>query len=363
MADDSRGIRHPTIVGAAIGAVIAGVFTVIAALILAGYLENLKSPGSTGAPDQVILVGSGTAYNFLRRNSPTIDDPAAAPRTYVLQGGTSPGVTLFSEAYYHGSQPETVPIIAMASRRLEAGDFARQGAEKYFEVVLARDDIRVSFGCRGPGEYGPVFSDLESVVVRSGVQLVGLYVDEIAEFIVKDRRCQLYVNNPGSATRYLLDNVFTKSAGSPWVWPRSQGWDLRVEVLEKESRPWMAFGTPDDIPRLDQWAAQRRASSVPILRETGEPLTRGLYLYGRLQRVEEVGREPGYRPDPRVVRVLRNLLVELSESPQALRAEIDAQMVLFGLNDGQESTLLTEANSGDGCIYGYERTVNKAMSP
>jgi len=285
----------------------------------------------------VLLVGSGTVYNFLQEVVPTIfkRNDSNIP-TCVLEGSTETGINLLSDSYLHGTREPAFPMLAMASARQAEGNFIPVGNKRFFEMQLGEDSLKVTFGALSAEDFQRAFNSGQKKLedcVKMVRGMAAIRATDLLEWVWKDCRkpwksqpqYTLYVTSAGSATRALFEEAFGKAAQNSGVcWPEDNlAFDLSVIRAIKNDKPWIALGSQLlDKGRISVLQRSGKALQLLVVDDKDSPISRGFYLYGRLcrpatQHADKAGNltQEGYDIDQRTAKFLDDLFAALEEAP------------------------------------------------
>jgi hypothetical protein len=277
-------------------------------------------------PSSVLLVGSGTVYNYLQEIAPSVLGKTSEDfKVSVLEGGTETGIKLLSDVYLHGTKYPEFAILAMASAKQEEKNFISLGGDKFFEAQIGEDNLKVTFGADATEKLSAAF-DLGPNRLSEAIRNVGgvpaIRTCTLAHWVW--RTCsapwksqpayQVYVTSRGSATRALFEEAFKKCAGNNLTcWPQDEiAFDLTTIRAMTSRRPWIALGSRLLYKdRLDKLQASGLAHQLLVVDENDKPFNRGLFIYGRLHVGSERGR---YDIDPRAASFLVDLFNALEKA-------------------------------------------------
>lgn len=329
----------------------------------------------------VLLVGSGTAYNFMRKLSPEICDMRNETISVCsLEGSTKTGINLLSDAYLHGRHEPAFPILAMASAQQDEDDFICTENDRFFEVQIGEDILKVTFGARSAEEFQRTFNTESPQLDDCLITIHGLTairIADLAQWVWKDctepwrtePHYRLFVTSPGSgsATRALFEGYLQKwSKSDRTCWPKDEkAFDLSFIRAMKTDQPWIALGSQllyeDRLPLLQK---SGNALQLIVVDDHDEPIKRGIYIYGRLsgnatQHSMKPESQPrlGYDIDRRVACFLCNLFRSLEEATADAHIDyllLEKQKRFLHLGHGPPATAwISEQAGSEGPIHIY----------
>jgi hypothetical protein len=335
-----------------------------------------RSSGGDGQDAMIVLVGSGTVFNYLRELAGDELFSMSDPKVQVLEGGTRTGVSVLSEAYLHGRNPGTFGLLSMASRQLEYEDFAPHEGDRFFEIQVGVDCLEATFGAPSAQAFVEAFGANEIGVRSKVTQRCGrpaITINHLQPYIWSrsgdewsiQPRYRLFLTSEGSATRELFENALQELTGQAQpAWPDDwTPFDLSVIRVLASGEPWIALGS--QLLYTNRLAELRKADlaeQLLVVDSSGQPLERGLYLYGRLTATQDVLGSSGqsvsegrFSIDPRNARFLSKLFTILEESnlvDLAFKAKLHRQRAFLHLDSAEPTTSwVSEQVGGSTRIY------------
>jgi hypothetical protein len=318
--------------------ILAIAFCILVLLMIYSLITNREPIGFVSyhqkGVDALLLVGSGTVYNYLLQRVPSIFISSDSTQVITLEGATETGAQVLSDAFFHGRdiKRKVLPILAMASRRLSLNDFIWTAKDRFFEVQIGFDSMKVTFGAptkeaflrtfvaRGLAKTPSSLGDKQMLKISA----LRRWVWSSSEFTTQDSGYSVFVTGPGSATRKIFEELFRECDNSSGGgWPEDyEPFDLDFQNTMECERPWIALGSEllnsDKLVELQK--AQKGIQFI-VGNDNGQVVGRGLYLYGRIPQ----NRVPipsshghivaeGYILDPRISSFLVRLFEALDKS-------------------------------------------------
>ncbi|QSQ25881.1 hypothetical protein JY651_13530 [Pyxidicoccus parkwayensis] len=263
---------------------------------------------------RLVVVGSGTVEGFINRINPALLDQSMSKKILVLQGASDTGIKVMAEAFDHGRDLNTRPVLAMSSVRYDDVSRFQTHNPGFYEVDLGPSRI-----------YAYFVRDRHSAAPRTN--LLGATIDgdwwsrkdcripvrELVDLITVPKGeggCPGTVSAEYSVSLTSIDSGTRRSlAGSVpesektrcWISHRIFG--LKLSDLDG-GRPWIAVGSEVvDINSLPEMLVNR----CEVLLDAQSEQRRHLFLYGRVDRAH-VDAAGGYQLAKEVCEFLGELL-------------------------------------------------------
>lgn len=354
--------------------------------------------------DLFLLIGSGTVHSCLQYYTPSLIDRNPENRResniHVLEGGSLTAIDVISTAYRHGrdiyGKPNIgIPILAMASDTMEIEDFSgdQDKKGKFFEVQIGIDTLKLTFAANSYTAFNKAFEDIgdplnkmidsfgkgQCITISNAIKW--LWPKCSNTFL--DPSYKLYVTNPGSGTRKKIEKELRRIVDLPddsTCWMRHEGFNLKTLELMGKEGAWIAVGSiirdKANIDDILNAAGENPIRMLTLVNNHKKPITRALYLYGRLSsRQREIGeinpktnsQLKGYKINNEICNFLNNLFEELEKNPSLsyeVKELIRKQKTDFLHLDSHDKKLgyiLEEmgVDEDKDWIYRYKQTVMK----
>lgn len=332
--------------------IILGIFIIILSLIIVLNTTEVSNifDNKSLKTDLLLLVGSGTVHSYLQYYTPSLIDRNTnnygKSIIHVLEGGSLTAIDVISTAYRHGrdiyGKPNIgIPILAMSSDTMEINDFSADQDKKgkFFEVQIGIDSLKLTFAANSDTAFNRAFTDVENPLNKMIISCEKdqcITMSNAMEWLwPKCSRTllvpsyKLYITNPGSGTRKIIEKELRKLGDLPddsTCWMKNEGFNLKTLELMGKEGAWIAVGSvirdKANLSDIKNTAGTNPIYMLTLVNENKTPITRALYLYGRLSsRQIEIGEiDPktksqlkGYKINNEICIFLNDLFEELEK--------------------------------------------------
>lgn len=336
--------------------IILGIFIVIVFAIVTIKIDYFIkfSDNSKRNSDLFLLIGSGTVHSYLKHFTPSLiirnNENQFKRNMHVLEGGSETAISVMSTAYRHGREIEGksnigIPILAMASDQMSIKDFEgdQDKKGKFFEVIVGIDTLKITFASKSESDFKKAFLSvphpLNEMIEPFGKNDSCITISnalkwlwpECTESSHTEPIYSLFITNPGSGTRRKIEKALRSVADSScWKnpdstrWMKNEGFNLKTIELMGKQGAWVAIGSKmrdiDDINDIKGYAKENPIYVLNLVYDNKKPITRQLYLYGRLSsgqlQAKEIDKNiksdiKAYKIDSEICKFLNDLFQKL----------------------------------------------------